>query len=329
MADWLDKAEADAAASGAGSPFGGAPTDDDPPLLKPGDASMAAPFTAKSGGVAPVAEVLKQGRCTLVTTVQMFKILGLLCLSTAYTLSALYLAGVKLSDAQATLGGVLQAGMFFFLSSAKPLEKLSLERPHPSIFCAYFFLSLLGQAAAQLAFVVFAFRLAEKAMPPGEKQKPDGDFAPNLVNSACYLAEQAVQLTTFGVNYVGYPHNTPLMENGGMSKALKYAGAFWLALAAEAFPSLNEGFGLVPMPAALRGQLVAGAVAVAAGTFFWERGLRALLPAKGPPVKGYMAHERELGLEDFGPEEEEEEVGGGGGARSGGGAAARETKKRR
>ena len=52
---------------------------------------MASPFTAKQGHVMPCTDILKQGRSTLVTTVQMFKILGLLCLSTAYSLSVMYL----------------------------------------------------------------------------------------------------------------------------------------------------------------------------------------------------------------------------------------------
>lgn len=69
-------------------------------MLKPGDASMASPFTVKAHDVLPCCDIIKQGRCTLVITVQMFKILGLLCLSTAYSLSVLYLAGVKLGDVQ-------------------------------------------------------------------------------------------------------------------------------------------------------------------------------------------------------------------------------------
>ena len=61
------------------------------PMVKPGDASMASPFTAKKASVMPCTDIIRQGRSTLVTTIQMFKILGLICLSTAYSLSVMYL----------------------------------------------------------------------------------------------------------------------------------------------------------------------------------------------------------------------------------------------
>ena len=67
-------------------------------MLKPGDASMASPFTAKATGVMPCTDIIRQGRATLVTTLQMFKILGLICLQTAYSLSVQYLQVGCLTD---------------------------------------------------------------------------------------------------------------------------------------------------------------------------------------------------------------------------------------
>lgn len=69
-------------------------------VVRLGDASMASAFTAKATSVEPCRDLIRQGRCTLVTMLQMYKILGVNCLCTAYILSVQNLQGVKQGDVQ-------------------------------------------------------------------------------------------------------------------------------------------------------------------------------------------------------------------------------------
>ena len=262
------------------------------PMVRPGDASMASPFTAKESSVAPCLDILRQGRCTLVTTVQMFKILGLLSLSTAYSLSVLYLDGIKLGDMQATMAGLLTAGMFFFISNAAPLDKLSRQRPHPNIFSIYVFTSLLGQFAVHMSFLMYMQDQAHSMMLTEDKQEPDADFKPNLINTVCFLANFAIQTMTFAVNYVGEPFATSLAQNKMFAVSVRYSVIMFFLLSTDIVYGLCGWFSLVSMPSELKYKMVGLAWISFVVCMFIERAARELFPAALPPEKGGIAKKR-------------------------------------
>jgi manganese-transporting P-type ATPase len=139
--------------------------DDEPPTLKLGDASVAAPFTSKLRNVIAIPNIIRQGRCTLVATIQMYKILALNCLISAYSLSVLYLEGIKFGDTQYTVSGMLMSVCFLSISRARVVEGLSKERPQPNIFNVYIIGSILGQFAIHIVTLIYIARLCEKIEP--------------------------------------------------------------------------------------------------------------------------------------------------------------------
>ncbi|CAM9907074.1 unnamed protein product, partial [Hapterophycus canaliculatus] len=167
----------------------------DPALVKLGDASIASPFTAKTTSVGCVLAVIRQGRCTLVTTLQVYKILALNCLTSAYMLSALYLKGVKQGDGQMTVLGLAISALFYCASRSHPLRRLSAARPPARIFCLQACCSVLGQFAAHLASLVVVTRLCEEHINPEDPSvMPDGPFRPNTFNSAVFLLSAVMQV---------------------------------------------------------------------------------------------------------------------------------------
>lgn len=221
---------------------------DDLPMVKIGDASVAAPFTSKMPSIRSCVDIVRQGRCTLVTSIQMYQILALNCLISAYSLSVLYLDGVKYGDTQMTAMGMLGSVSYMSVSRAKPLDKLSSVKPLMSIFHPSLFISLLGQFTVHLITMMWATNTAKQYLEDDYKVDLDGTFKPGILNSVVFLVSNVQQVTVFVVNLQGRPFMTGLTENRPLLWSLLATFILTFMFASESIPGLNKYFQLVPFP---------------------------------------------------------------------------------
>nr|AGE95501.1 cation transporting atpase [Encephalitozoon cuniculi] len=174
-----------------------------------GDASVAAPFTAKTGSLDSVLDIIRQGRSALVTTIQMYKILALNSLVSAFSLSVLDCMGVRYGDVQLTASGLLIGFAFMFLTQSRPLEEISRKRPLTNIINPYIVSSVVLQVVVHIAsFFIMIGRIRNVETPVYSEK-----FSPSLMNSALFFLSTTQQISTFLVNYIGRPFRESLLEN--------------------------------------------------------------------------------------------------------------------
>lgn len=241
------------------------------PLVKLGDASIASPFSSKYSTIRSTEKILQQGRCTLVTTLQMYKILALNCLISAYSLSVLYLDGVKYGDTQMLTTGLLIALCFLFISRAKPLDRLSSERPQSTIFNPYMMLSIMGQFAIHLVSLILTVQAAKSIAPRTGPVDMESEYEPNLLNTAVFLITSAQTVATFSNNYRGRPFMESLFEHKPLLYCLSALFGLIVVLTAGIMPELNHQMELVLIPNQ-HIPLFMGIMAInLAGVFIYER----------------------------------------------------------
>ena len=219
-----------------------------------GDASVASPFTSRAMSVKCVSDVLQRGRCTLVTMLQIYKILGVNSLVNALVLTRLHMAGAKQGDRQLMVVGMVVAGMFLFVTKGKPLSTLSPRRPPASVLCAQTLLSIAAQFLVHFFAITLATALATCHMDPWDPSLvPDGAFNANVLNTSTFLMVVLATINTFAINYQGRPFMEDLGENVILLRSLQICYVALFACAAEVFPPLNDLLQLSTLPSAFEG----------------------------------------------------------------------------
>lgn len=174
--------------------------------IKPGDASMAAPFTVKSNSLQSIIDIIQQGRSSLVTTIQMYKILALNSIISAFFYMFVDILGVKFSDPQMVSIGILSSIGFTAITRPKALDSISKQKPISSIFSFYALVSIISQSVIQVSSLFFVYRTIP--LP-----KPSETFEPSELNTVLFIISSIQTVSTLMCNYIGRPFREDLHEN--------------------------------------------------------------------------------------------------------------------
>ena len=178
----------------------------------------------------------------------MYKILALNSMISAYSMSTLYLDGVKNGDTQMTMIGMAMGVLFLLISLSKPIENLSKLRPHKTIFAPSTVLSVVLQFIFHFITLLYIVSATDPFIKRDESTEPDTDFKPNLKNNVVFLYSWCMTATTFLVNYEGAPFMQSFKENSKLFKGIMGMYAIALVAIFDFSDTVREWMELVPFP---------------------------------------------------------------------------------
>lgn len=273
------------------------------PMVRPGDASVAAPFTSRIPSIRAVVDLIRQGRCTLLSALMQQQIMMLESTISAYTLSSLSLHNARSSERQMMASSwlILTAAVSF--SYAAPVDHMHPLRPLRSLFHPAIFISMLGQAVIHICCMTLAVKWATDAM--GEEKLKEvteffkkvktneidrsahcseddimcqfqsywmAPFLPNLLNSVVFLVETSQMISVFFANYKGRPWMKGMLENHPLFLSVFLCIGGVIVAAWELIPQANELIQLAPFPDdAFRYKVLFLVIGTIFGTLAWDR----------------------------------------------------------
>ena len=207
------------------------------------EASIAAPFTSRTPDISCVIEVLKEGKCALVTSLQTFKYILLYSLIQFISVTILILLDSYLSDWEFMASDLfLITPLAFLIPLAPAYPKLTYHKPVSSLFSFSIIASMGLQTLCVAAFQIFGYFWTDHYFPddifeelrecwgefkdiedrpaPGEEREEENDddvmYQECIDNSTNFYISFAQYLILAIVFCTGKPFKKSIFYNYGM-----------------------------------------------------------------------------------------------------------------
>ncbi|XP_066462433.1 polyamine-transporting ATPase 13A2 isoform X2 [Eleutherodactylus coqui] len=184
--------------------------------LSDAEASVASPFTSKLSNIECVPIVIREGRCSLETSFEMFKYMAMYSLTQFISVLILYTVDTNLSDFQFLLFDlVITTTVAVLMGRTGPAGELGLKRPLGTLISIPVLGSLIVQTSMILVVQLLSYFLI-KAQPwfiPVNTTHTAPMNLPNYENTAVFFVSGFQYLILAVVLSKGYPFRMPLYTN--------------------------------------------------------------------------------------------------------------------
>ncbi|KAF3860102.1 hypothetical protein F7725_000357 [Dissostichus mawsoni] len=184
--------------------------------LSEAEASVASPFTSKTSNISCVPLLIREGRCSLVTSFSLFRYMALYSLVQFCSVLILYTVRTNFSDWQFLFFDMfVVTALAIFMGNGGPSKELQACRPSASLLTLpilgslfiHTCLIILGQLAA------FFITTKEDWYVPLNSTVPGANNLPNMENTSVFALSGFQYIIMAVVVTKGFPHRKPIYNN--------------------------------------------------------------------------------------------------------------------
>ncbi|NXI37282.1 AT132 ATPase, partial [Galbula dea] len=184
--------------------------------LSEAEASVASPFTSRVANIQCVPTVIREGRCSLVTSFGIFKYMALYSLVQFVSVLLLYTINTNLSDFQFLFFDlIITTTVAVLMGRTGPAQELGVERPQGTLISVLVLGSLLLQTTLLITVQVLSYfiTISQSWYVPLNSTVMAPQNLPNYENTVLFCVTGFQYLILAVAMSKGYPFREPLYTN--------------------------------------------------------------------------------------------------------------------